>query len=347
MYPGLAVVQALRAVGEPDVTYVGGEGDIEETLTARAGVRFVGIPAGGVHGLAPRRAAKNIIKLIRGWWAACRLGRQERPEALFATGGYASVPVALAAWVLRVPILVYLPDVEPGLAVRFIARLASRVAVSVEDSRAYLPDRKVVVTGYPVRAEFGDVDRMAAREALGLGAGESVLLVMGGSRGARSINRALGVVLEQVLEMAYVIHLSGQLDWPWVSERRDALPERLRGRYLAFPYLHEIGSALAAADLALCRAGASTLGELPYFGLPAVLVPYPHAWRYQRVNAEWLTEGGAAVMVRDEDLQDTLLPTLQRLLTNEGQLERMGDRARELSRPDAASRLAETLLTLP
>jgi UDP-N-acetylglucosamine--N-acetylmuramyl-(pentapeptide) pyrophosphoryl-undecaprenol N-acetylglucosamine transferase len=363
VYPGLAVVEALHAADEDavDVTYVGGEGGIEQNLAERANVRFVAIPAGGVHGLAPRRAVENLFKLMRGWRAAYRLGRRERPSALFATGGYASVPVALAAWLLRVPILVYLPDVEPGLAVRFIARLASKVAVTVEDSRAYLPHRKVVVTGYPVRAEFlsiqRHVDRAEARRALGLVAVErahdegrrsdSVLLVMGGSRGARSINRALCENLEQVLDMAQVIHLTGQLDWSWVSQRRDALPGELRERYAAFPYVHEMGYALVAADLALCRAGASTLGELPFFGLPAVLVPYPHAWRYQKVNAAWLTERGAAVTLRDERLQRSLLPTLRELLTDRERLMQMEDRARALARPDAAARLAETLLILP
>jgi UDP-N-acetylglucosamine--N-acetylmuramyl-(pentapeptide) pyrophosphoryl-undecaprenol N-acetylglucosamine transferase len=371
VYPGLAVVQALRAEDDDagvgahtradiDVTYIGGEGGIEETLAKRADVRFVGVPAGGVHGLAPWRVVQNLFKLMRGWWAAYRLGRRAPvpPSALFATGGYASVPVALAAWMLRVPILVYLPDVEPGLAVRFIARLASKVAVTVEDSRAYLPDHKVVVSGYPVRAAFrrvqSDVGQAEARRALGLASPalggavppdeDPVLLVMGGSRGARSINRALGEILEQVLEMAQVIHLTGELDWDWASERRDALPARLRERYAAFPYLHEMGYALAAADLALCRAGASTLGELPFFGLPAVLVPYPHAWRYQRVNAAWLTERGAAVTLRDERLEDDLLSTLRELLMDEEQLAQMGDRTRALSRPDAAARLADALL---
>jgi len=340
-------VQALRAADEPDVTYVGGRGGIEEALTARAGVRFVGIPAGGVHGLAPWRAAQNVFKLIRGWWAALRLGRRERPAALFATGGYASVPVALATWILGVPILVFLPDVEPGLAVRFIARLASRVAVTVEESRAHFPDHKVEVTGYPVREDFYGVDPIEAREALGLAKEGLVLLVVGGSRGARSINIALKENLERVLEMAQVVHLSGQLDWPWVRESRDSLSEGLRERYVAAPYLHEMGYALASADLALCRAGASALGELPFFGLPAVLVPYPHAWRYQRVNAEWLAERGAAVMLKDEQLEDELEPTLRQLLADEERLERMANRARALSRPDSAARLANILVALP
>jgi UDP-N-acetylglucosamine--N-acetylmuramyl-(pentapeptide) pyrophosphoryl-undecaprenol N-acetylglucosamine transferase len=346
VYPGLAVVQALRATGESEVTYVGGQGGIEEDLAGRAGLRFVGIPAGGVHGLAPWPAGQNIVKLIRGLRGAFRLGRQESPSALFATGGYASVPVALVAWVLRVPILVYLPDIEPGLAVRFIARLASKVAVTVEDSRSYFSDRKVVVTGYPVRSEFHDIDRAEARDALGLVQTEPVLLVMGGSRGARSINRALGGMLEHVLDMTQVIHLSGELDWPSVSRRRDGLPATLEGRYHAFPYLHEIGYALASADLAVCRSGASTLGELPFFGLPAVLVPYPHAWRYQQVNAEWLTERGAAITLEDGRLDEELLPTVRRLLRKPRLLAGMAERTRTLARPDAAERLAAELQAL-
>jgi UDP-N-acetylglucosamine--N-acetylmuramyl-(pentapeptide) pyrophosphoryl-undecaprenol N-acetylglucosamine transferase len=329
------------------VLYVGGEGGVEERLVARAGVRFAGVPAGGVHGLAPWRAIANLIKLIRGWGAAYRMGRGERPAVLFATGGYASVPVALAAWTLRAPILVYLPDIEPGLAVRIIGRLAARVAVTVEDSRPYFPARKVMVTGYPVRAEFHGLDRAQARVSLGLVPGEWVLLVLGGSRGARSINRALSRVLEQVLERAQVVHVSGELDWPWVAERREALPPALQARYRAFPYLHqEMGTALAAADLALCRAGASALGELPFFGLPAVLVPYPHAWRYQRVNADWLAERGAAVRLDDGRLAEGLLPTLCRLLDDRARLRDMAHRMRALARPDAAMQLAAELVAL-
>jgi len=329
-----------------EVLYVGGEGGVEERLAERAGLRFMGVPAGGVHGLSPWRAAQNVVKLMQGWWSAYRLGRRERPAALFATGGYASVPVALAAWTLRVPILVYLPDIEPGLAVRFIGQLAARVAVTVEDSRVYFPSRKVVVTGYPLRAEFHALDRAEARASLGLPPEEPALLVMGGSRGARSINQALSGVLEQVLEIAQVIHVSGELDWPWVKERRAGLAAKLQARYRAFSYLHEMGVAMAAADLALCRAGASTLGELPFFGLPALLAPYPHAWRYQRVNAEWLAGRGAAVRVEDGRLPEELLPKLRRLLDDRAALAEMSARMRSLARPDAASLLAEELDSL-
>ena len=174
-----------------------------------------------------------------------------------------------------------------------------------------------------------------------------MVLVFGGSHGARSINRAVVGHLESLLREAQVVHVSGELDWPWVAERAEALPPELRGRYHPYPYLHEeMGQALAAADLAVCRAGASTLGELPYFGLPAVLVPYPHAWRYQRVNAGWLAERGAAVVLEDERLDELLLPTVRGLLADPERLARMRARSLALARPDAAARLAEALWAL-
>ena len=343
VYPGLSVAQTLRAEDNSEIIYIGGVGGVEEQLVERAGLRFAGVPAGGVHGVGLWRALRNIIKLIQGWKAAYRLGKRERPAALFVTGGYASVPVALAAWTIRVPILVYLPDIEPGLAVRFISRLATRIAVTVEISRAYFPTHKVVVTGYPVRPTFQEFERDEAQKALGLSAEDPVLLVMGGSRGARSINQALISVLEEMLGLTQVMHISGSLDWPWVAKRREALSDEQKARYHAFPYLHEMGKALAAADLVVCRAGASTLGELPFFGLPGVLVPYPHAWRYQRINAQWLTEQGAAITLDDESITQTLLPTVRELLADHKLLAQMGKRARKLARPGAAKRLAAEL----
>jgi UDP-N-acetylglucosamine--N-acetylmuramyl-(pentapeptide) pyrophosphoryl-undecaprenol N-acetylglucosamine transferase len=307
---------------------------------------FVGVPVGGIHGLPPWRVAWNLTKLAWGWLAVLLMGLRERPAALFATGGYASVPVALAAWMLRVPILVYLPDMEPGWAVRFIARLATRVAVTVEEAAVHFPAHKVVVTGYPVRAEFRGVDRAEARASLGLEADAPALLVMGGSTGAQGVNRPFCGMLEQVLELAQVVHVTGKIDWPWVQERREALPEPLKARYHIYDYVHEMGKAFAAADLVICRAGASVLGELPFFGLPAVLVPYPHAWEYQRGNADWLVERGAAVCLKEERLSDELLPTLRRLLGEREARAAMAERMQALARPDAAARLAGELMAL-
>jgi UDP-N-acetylglucosamine--N-acetylmuramyl-(pentapeptide) pyrophosphoryl-undecaprenol N-acetylglucosamine transferase len=350
VYPGLAVAAALSADDQicapsaPEVTYVGSEGGVEGDLTARAGVRFIAVPSGGLHGVGARNAVRGAVKLARGCLSAYRLGRRERPDAVFVTGGHASVPVALAAWALRVPVMVYLPDIEPGLAVRFIARFATRVAVTVPDSAAFFGKAEVFVAGYPLRKEFSEASRDAGRRALGLADLEPVVLVLGGSRGCRSINEALDRVLEDVLEVAQVVHVTGTVDWPQVANRVERLSSPSRRRYHAYSYIHQgMGSAIASADLVVSRAGASTLGELPACGVPAILVPYPHAWRYQRVNADWLARRGAAIRLDDDRLPEELGPTVLGLLGDRRRLASMAEEMSSLARPDATGQLARHL----
>lgn len=315
-------------------------------LVARADVPFRAIPAGGVHGVGLRRQLRNAVRLARGLRAAWRALGEERPAALLTTGGYVSVPVALAAWLRRVPVLVFLPDIEPALSVKIVARVARRVGVTVEASQRYFRPGKAVVTGYPLRPAVTRWTRAKARRAFEL-EDEPVLLVFGGSRGARSINRAVLANLEALLDRVTVIHISGTLDWETVAQARDALPPSLRARYQAYPYLHErMGAALAAADLVVSRAGASVLGEFPHFGVPAVLVPYPHAWRYQKVNAAWLAERGAALVVEDAALSETLLPTVRTLFADTERRAAMAAASRALRHPDAAETLAAQLFSL-
>ena len=328
--------------------WVGSVDGLEGELVRRAGIAFCGIAARGVHGLAIWQAIPNLVQMIRGLGQAWRVVGEFRPHVCFITGGYVSVPVALAAWMRRVPVLVYLPDIEPGQAVRFISHFARRVAVTAEDSRIYFPRQKVVVTGYPIRAELKDVDQAAARRMLGLALDMPTLLVMGGSRGARSINRALTAILEELLPICQIIHVSGHLDAEWVAGCRDALPAELRSRYHPYAYLHseKMAQALGAADLVVARAGAATMGEFPIMGLASILVPYPHYWRYQKVNADCLARHGAAMRLEDGRLGVDLAPTVQRLLADEEERRRMGERARALARPDAARRIAHELLQL-
>ena len=345
----MAVAKELATRPSPvAVLYVGVKGEIEETLVPRASITLETIVGGGLHGVGPGHFARNLFRLARGSFQAWRILGRFRPDVVFLTGGYISVPVALVARLRRRPILVFLPDVEPGRAIKFLSRVATRVAVNVEASRQYLPP-KVVVTGYPLRPEFFESGlplRQAARVRFGIAPEDKVLLVFGGSRGARSINVALGEILERVLALAKVIHISGALDIKACRAIRSNLPAEVRVRYHLFDYMHDMAQALAAADLVVARAGAGTLGEFPFFGLPAILVPYPYAWRYQKVNADYLAERGAAVRLNDEDLGKQLWPTVEAMFSDMDRLRKMGDQARALARPDAAARLADQLTEL-
>lgn len=338
MYPALAIVAALRAHAE--VLWVGGVGGMEASLVERAGIAFEAVPAAGVHGVGPRQLPGNLWRLARGVPAARRAITRFRPDVLLFTGGYVGVPVALAAG--RLPKVAYVPDLEPGLALRFVSRNAACVCVSADESRRFYPAaQRVVVSGYPVRADLRSVGRDEARARLGLDRDGPVLLVSGGSRGARSINTAVWSGLETLLRTAQVVHVTGELDWPRVQAVRERLEETLGRRYHPYAYLHEeMGLALAAADLAVARAGASALGELPLFGLPAALVPYPYAWRYQRLNADHLRRHGAAVVLEDAALGEELLPAIRSLLGDAARLRTMAEAARRLSRPEAAQVIA-------
>jgi UDP-N-acetylglucosamine--N-acetylmuramyl-(pentapeptide) pyrophosphoryl-undecaprenol N-acetylglucosamine transferase len=321
---------------------------MEADLVKRAGIAFEAIPAAGVHGVGLRSLPGNLLELGRGYFQARRVVDRFHPDALLFTGGFVAVPMALAG--RRVSSLLYVPDIEPGLALKTLARFADCLAVTAAEACAYFPAgmrSKARVTGYPTRGELRRWDPLKARQALRLSADSPVLLVFGGSKGARSINRALLAMLPQLLAEVQVVHISGQLDWPEVEGARQALDARLAARYRAYPYLHEqMGAALSAADLVLSRAGASSLGEFPAFGLPAILVPYPYAWRYQQVNAAYLQRHGAALLIQDAELPGRLLPMVLDLLHDSQRRAQMRQAMQNLAHPQAAQDIAGLLVEL-
>lgn len=317
---------------------------MEEELVRRAGVPFTTIPAGQVAGMG-LRTLPNLVKVARGTLASRRILDRFKPDVLLFTGGYVAVPMALAA--RNLPSLVYVPDIEPGMAIKLIARSASTIALTVEDARQYFPaSAHTVVTGYPLRPELASWTREKGQAHLGLQPDRFTLLVTGGSKGARSLNQPFLAIASELLKELQIVHITGQADWREAETYRAGLAPELAAHYHAMPYLHEMGAALASADLVVSRAGASVLGEYPLFGLPAILVPYPYAWRYQKVNADYLVERGAAIMIATKDLPQELLPTIQRLIREPHWLRGMRRSMQSLAKPQAAERLAKLLLEL-
>jgi len=325
------------------VLWVGSQGGLEANLIQRAGIPYREIPAAGVHGIAWYQLPKNIFKLLQGFFESRKILSEFHPEGIFFTGGFVAIPMAFAAQ--KVPKIVFVPDIEPGLALKVLARLADTIAVTVEESKKYLPSGKPIrVTGYPVRTDLFEWSKGKALDWLGLDPNMPVVLVFGGSRGAHSINMAVLNILGDLLENAQVIHISGKLDWEQVQNAYEALPANLRSYYHPFEYLHEMGAALAAADMVISRAGASTLGEYPLFGIPAVLVPYPYAWRYQIQNAEYLENHNAAIVIQNEDINKVLLPTIQTLLSDPEKLHKMKNAMVELGIQDAARKIGQLIM---
>jgi UDP-N-acetylglucosamine--N-acetylmuramyl-(pentapeptide) pyrophosphoryl-undecaprenol N-acetylglucosamine transferase len=350
IYPALSIAAAVQREtshnGGVEMLYLGAAGGQEEEIVKRKGILMRTVSSAPVRGKSPWEMVTNVGKLSWGVKEAREALAEFHPAVVLSTGGYAGVPVAVAARTHGIPVALYLPDLYPGWAVRAIAPLSRRICVSAAESLRRLPARRTIVTGYPVREEFRSVNRVEARARLGIEPEENVLFVAGASSGARSINKAVSLELTSLLELCEVIHVSGVRDKPWLAEIRNGLPDAARTRYHLYGYMHDdFPWAMAAADLALCRAGASVLGELPAVGLPAVLVPLPIAGGHQRPNARYLEKNGAAVILDDDDL-DQMLPLVGGLIHDKARLRSMSEASHRLFRPDAADRIARVLIEM-
>ncbi len=332
---------------------------MEADLVKRRGLPYMEVPAAGVHGVGLKMLPRNLWQVGRGMIVSRRILNSFKPDVLFFTGGYVAVPMALSARIARIlknkpASLLYVPDIEPGLALKTLVNFSDQIAITVDETKKYLPAKsRATVCGYPIRPELSswarnESKKLEAYNTFGLSPELPTLLIFGGSKGARSINRAVFSCLPELLKTCQVIHISGQLDWNEVIEAQNNLVAKtsseVANRYKAYAYIHEeMGQALAIADLAVSRAGASILGELPCFGTPAILVPYPYAWRYQFMNASYLEEKGAALLIKDSDLNQQLLSTVQQLLKNPQRLKAMRAAMGNLAKPDAAQSIADIL----
>jgi UDP-N-acetylglucosamine--N-acetylmuramyl-(pentapeptide) pyrophosphoryl-undecaprenol N-acetylglucosamine transferase len=358
VYPILTVVEAAKELWSRQATdeplaflYVGTADGVEVDLAQRANIDFATIHAGQIHIRNPFKLARNALHMMRGSREARALLASWQPDAVFVTGGYVCGPVVWAASSQHTPVLIYLPDITPGLGVKRLAPRASAIAVSFPEVAAHFRayDATVYDTGYPVRPELRKrvMTRQEAREVFHLDPNLRTLLVFGGSRGARAVNQALAAILPQLLEEMQIIHISGRLDYQQAEMRAGHLTPAQRLRYRLHAYLHqEMIAALHAADLVVARAGASTLGEFPALGLPAILVPLPISGGHQHYNAEYLADRGAAIIVENDTMPDDLLPAILSLSRHPDKLAAMSEASAALARPDAARDIARVLLDL-
>ncbi|HUZ76662.1 MAG TPA: UDP-N-acetylglucosamine--N-acetylmuramyl-(pentapeptide) pyrophosphoryl-undecaprenol N-acetylglucosamine transferase [Chloroflexota bacterium] len=343
MYPAIAVLDSLRmqAGVEVEAVHIGTSSPIERHILSQRNITSTALNVTGLRGRGPLELASGAAKMAAATLAAWRLLRACPPDVAFTAGGYASVPVILAARGQRRPTLLFSADADPGLAIRLEAHLAQRIAVPVPRAVMGLPASKCLVAGYPVRAELlAPPDREQAKRQLGFDSARPLLVVFGGSQGARALNQALATMLDDLLPQAQVLHVCGAADAPEYTPKASA-------SYHVHAFMDNLPLGLAAADLALCRAGASALGELPAVGLPAVLVPGAFAGGHQRSNAAVLAEAGAAVTVSPAHASaGELGPLVLDLLHDQPRRAAMARAMRSLARPHAAQDIAQELLRL-
>jgi UDP-N-acetylglucosamine--N-acetylmuramyl-(pentapeptide) pyrophosphoryl-undecaprenol N-acetylglucosamine transferase len=342
VYPGLAVIEALRERWSGRIVWIGSGKEVERAAVEAAGVEFFSVPSGKLRRSLSLRNVADAFKVAAGYVASRRLLKRLKPLVLFSKGGYVSVAPCLAASSLGIPYYTHESDVSPGLATRINARKASGIVLSWEASLAYLSDgqkNRALVAGNPVRKAMQSGDAARGRSWLGFADTLPVVLVLGGSQGARQVNDLMQAILPALAGKAAVAHQTGAGNAP--LRAADA-------GYKGFEYVHgELADLMAAADIIVGRAGAGTVWESSANGKPMVLIPLAgYGTRGDQVeNARLLENAGAAIaLVGDDAVPARLQAAVLELAGAPERRAAMAAAAREAARPGAAGLIADYVL---
>lgn len=345
VYPAISIADALKAKMEQvEIAFVGTKTHMEWTAVPKAGYQIHPI---WVSGLQRRFTLSNLlfplklmVSLIQSFWLLKRL----KPAVMISCGGYVAGPVGWMASRFGIPVMIQEQNSYPGVTNRMLASSAQRIFTAFPDAEDFFPPKKVRMVGNPTRKNLVQTKPSKARSLFSFSEDRSVLLVLGGSLGAKSINEAMLHSLETLHDHAglYIIWQCGKRYIDALSQNID-IEEYPRLRLHA--YLNDMPAAYAAADLVVSRAGASSCSELMVTGKPSILIPSPHvAGDHQTMNARSMQEQGAAEMLSDEEAKDTLTELVTRLLADQEQLRRMNDATLAMAKPFAAKHIAEEIL---
>jgi UDP-N-acetylglucosamine--N-acetylmuramyl-(pentapeptide) pyrophosphoryl-undecaprenol N-acetylglucosamine transferase len=353
--PALAVLEAFATSGHAvDALWIGSRNGVECDAAARADIRFHPIQTGKLRRYIDTRTPADLARIPIGCAQAWRILNRFRPDVVFSTGGFVSVPTVLAA-MRRFPVLTHEQTAILGLATRINLRVADIVAVSYASTAALAQrhHRHVVVTGNPVRSSLQTGDRKRGLAWLGFDTALPVLYVTGGARGASPLNQRIEQLLPELLETCQVVHQAGPAaanhDADRLRARATSWPEPIRRRYKVTEFIgDELPDVYAACDLVLGRAGAGTVAELAFLGKPSILIPLPGAGAdEQSRNADLLVSAGGAISLAQADATgERLREVMMSLLSSPERLRNMAENAKSVGFPDAAERLAMTLLDL-
>ncbi|MFI6760702.1 UDP-N-acetylglucosamine--N-acetylmuramyl-(pentapeptide) pyrophosphoryl-undecaprenol N-acetylglucosamine transferase [Micromonospora sp. NPDC050417] len=358
-YPALTTIRTLRsrlavAGTEPELLWVGVSHGLEAKIARQEGIPFKAITTGKLR-RSPNlnelwRNFTDMFRIPFGVLQAIMIVVRTRPAVVLSTGGYVCVPIGVAAWLTRRPLVMHEQILTLGLANRILAQIATTVLLSHESSVDHLPKRaqsRAVVTGNPIRPEILAGDRNRALAAFGLDPNLPLLYVTGGAQGAVQVNNLVAEILPDLLSKCQVLHQCGEYSFDRMRQVADGLPEHLRARYRVVDYVHdEMPDVLAAADIVVARSGAGTVAELTALGKACVFIPLiPTGGDEQRRTARHLAESGAARMLAGPDATpDRLREEIMMLLDHPDYRRQMADTARQHGRPDAAAAVATALI---
>ncbi|MHB1127113.1 MAG: undecaprenyldiphospho-muramoylpentapeptide beta-N-acetylglucosaminyltransferase [Bacillota bacterium] len=352
IYPALAIARGLKEqIPDLDILYVGTRQGLETDLVPKEGLPFRAINAAGLERRITLHNVKALALSALGVGQAWAILRKYNPQVVVGTGGFVSGPVMLVASLMKIPTVLHEQNALPGLTNRALSRRVSRVCYTFAESKKYfLRSTLATHTGLPVRPEIIRTDREEGRRNYCLSTGEQLVLVVGGSRGAQSINKAMQAVWKAYHgnRAVHILHVAGAAGYEAAvgAARNTGLKLDNNGNITIIPYLYNMEYALAAADVVIGRAGAAFLAEIMVKGIPAILIPYPYAAEnHQEYNARALENKGAAVVICDRELNgENLLSTLQDLLGDQNRLRQMHEKSKAMGQSKALDDILKVIL---
>ncbi|MCM3759351.1 undecaprenyldiphospho-muramoylpentapeptide beta-N-acetylglucosaminyltransferase [Alkalihalobacillus oceani] len=344
IYPALSLINEIKKQDrDAEILYIGTEKGLESEIIPRENIPFQTIHITGFKRKVSFDNVKTIMRFLKGTTQVKKMLKAFKPDVVIGTGGYVCGPVVYAAAKMGIPAVIHEQNSVPGLTNKFLSRYVDRVAICFEEAGQFFPKEKVIFTGNPRASEVQNVNRSAGQQSLGLDPLKKTVLIVGGSRGARPINDAFLSVIESFSQKPYqVVYVTGSVHF-------DAVGEAVKGKQpdnvVIKPFIHNMPDVLAAVDLIVARAGATTLAEVTALGLPSILIPSPYVTNnHQEKNARSLAENEAALVRKEQELSGTtLLEDIDRILTDETKWNSMHAAAKELGVPDAARRLYDVL----
>lgn len=346
IFPALSIANALRRRNpDTEIMFVGALGRMEMERVPAAGYDIVGLPVAGFERKRLWRNFGVMIKLMRSMRLAKKVVREFRPDIAIGVGGYASGPTLKAAQKRDVPTLLQEQNSYAGVTNKLLAKKAGAICVAYSGMERFFPADRIVLTGNPVRADITSctLTREQAREALGMDPKRKMVLVVGGSLGARTINESIARSIDAVTEAG------AQILWQTGKFYADECAAIAAGHdnVRATAFISDMATAYRAADLVVARAGAGTISELQLLGLPAVLIPSPMvAEDHQRKNAQALADRDAAVMILDADAREQLPATVTGLLADDGRRARLAANVAEMALRDSDEKIVDQVYSL-
>jgi UDP-N-acetylglucosamine--N-acetylmuramyl-(pentapeptide) pyrophosphoryl-undecaprenol N-acetylglucosamine transferase len=350
IYPALALAKQIQEQKpNAEILYIGSGKGLEADIVSKAGYNFKAIEISGFKRSLSIENIRTVLRFIRAVSDSKRYIADFKADVVIGTGGYVCGPVVYAASKLKIPTIIHEQNVIPGLTNKFLSRYAKRIAVSFTGSAGYFPNGKVIVTGNPRATEVAKADPIKGRTSLKVSRDRKIVLVVGGSRGARPINEAFLAAIPLLKQMKdlHFVYVTGEVHYPKVKETMEAMEQPAQNVSI-YPFIYNMPEVLAATDLIVNRAGASFLAEITSLGIPSILIPSPYVTNnHQEKNARWLEDNGASKVLLESELDaGSLALAIQAILYDPDCSGKMRKAALQLGQPAAAQNLYDEMIKL-